>query len=107
MDAYQISEDKIIKVELSGAAGLLKPVVYIDGKYYCVLLGIDPESGVFGRGRTLEKAIAEWDKQLQAHLKSSDDEDYIVVHIKNILYPPKKKADIQAFYDQFKPGKRK
>ena len=85
MDHFIIDQDKKITVNLKGIAGLLKPTIYIDGKYYCFLLGADPDTGIFGRGRTLGKALEAWDKDLQKHLRVNDDEDYIISYIKNIL----------------------
>ena len=104
MEPFHIDYDTIITVPLIGAAGLLKPIVYIDGKYYCVLLGTDPDSGVYGRGRTLNIAFENWHYSLKKHLATSDDEDYIVAHIKTILHKPQEPADLKAFYEQFKLG---
>lgn len=107
MHHFYIDPEKIIKVELTGVASILKPVVYVEGKNYCCLLGLDPESGIFGKGRTLEKALAEWDKSLQKHLAQDNDEDYIIAYVKNLLGKAQKSPskNIQAFYDQFKMGK--
>ena len=70
---------------LQGATALLKPTTYIDGKIHCILLGTDPNSGIYGRGRMLEKASEKWHKQLQNHLAESNDEDYVVAYIKSVL----------------------
>ena len=103
MTAFYIEEVNIIAVPFTGAAALLRPVVYLDGKYYCVLLGSDPFSGIFGRARTLSNAFEKWHDSLKKHLSESDDEDYIVEYIRSILNKPQKPADLKAFYDQFKP----
>lgn len=102
MSRLRITQDNIITVPLTGAAALLKPAVFIDGKYYCVLLGQDTKCGVFGRGRTLEEAFNQWHTSLKKHLADRDDDDYIVAYIRSALHKPQKPADLKAFYDQFK-----
>ena len=102
MPDFRFNQDKILTVPLTGAAILLKPVVFIEGEYYCVLLGQDQESGVFARGRTLEKAMDVWHEALKKHIATADEEDYIVVYIKSSLHETQKTADLRAFYDQFK-----
>lgn len=54
MTAFYIDEANAIAVPSTRAAVLLRPVVYLDGKYYCVLLGSDPLSGIFGGARTFQ-----------------------------------------------------
>ena len=76
MSHFKINQDTILTAPLPGAAALLKPVVFIDGKYYCVLLGQDPESGVYARARTLEKAFEIWHHAIRKHIEDADD--YIV-----------------------------
>ena len=71
-----------------------------------MILGTDPDSGIFGRGRTLEKAFELWHDALKKHLADSDDEDYVVSYIKSILHKPQRAADLKTSYGQFTQGRR-
>jgi hypothetical protein len=45
------------------------PVIYEDGQGYCCLLGPDPATGIFGRGKTLREAMADFDRHFQDRLE--------------------------------------
>ena len=44
------------------------PVLYEQGDSICCLLGPDPATGIFGRGKTAKEAMANFDKQFQERL---------------------------------------
>jgi hypothetical protein len=50
---------------LPEAVRMFRPVVWHDEFSICVLLGSDPEFGVFGCGDTLEKALNDWSTNLE------------------------------------------
>jgi hypothetical protein len=58
-----------------------RPAVYRDGDSFCVLLGEDPQAGIFGCGETKEQAIKDWDthfsERVNAHAKDDDLLQYI------------------------------
>jgi hypothetical protein len=46
----EVNPDSVVVIALSGAAKALRPVVFKEGKDFCVLLGTNPQDGVFGCG---------------------------------------------------------
>jgi hypothetical protein len=39
-----------------------KPVLYKDGDSFSILLGPDPQEGVYGRGLSVDEAIKNWEQ---------------------------------------------
>lgn len=64
---------------------VLKPLLYKDGDSYCVVLGPDPQSGVFGCGRTANEALNDWSFHLKERIKNSDANDEVVNYIRDVL----------------------
>lgn len=58
-----------------------RPAVYKDGNSYCVLLGEDPQAGIFGCGETKEAALKDWDvhfsERIMMHAKGDELVQYI------------------------------
>jgi hypothetical protein len=67
----EITKETIVDVDLRGAAAILRPIVFKDGNTYCVLLGADQHDGVFGSGPTVEDAIEDWTKSLDALMQDN------------------------------------
>jgi hypothetical protein len=59
----------------------LRPVVYMDGDAYFCLLGPDPLVGVFGCGRTKEKALADWTMHLHERISHPAETDELAQEI--------------------------
>ena len=85
-----INPDQIIKVDFTGPAQALQPTVYKDRRTYFCVLGTDDKNGVVGTGSTVDQAISDWDKNLQARLKTGDQDDEVVKLVKGILDRHKK-----------------
>jgi hypothetical protein len=79
-----IAKEDVVSIDYNSAevpqnVRVLKPMVYMDGPAYCVLLGPDPATGVFGCGDTLKEALEDWDVNYKTyvseHGKSSSREE--------------------------------
>lgn len=88
MKQMHIDPEAVINVPLTGAAKELRPVVFKEGDSFCVLLGPDPQAGVFGCGSTPKQALSDWEDHLQEHLAGAGDDDEIVQHVKSVLAKP-------------------
>lgn len=55
-------------LELPPNVRILRPLVYKDGDSFCVVLGPNPQDGVFGCGNTAKEALKDWDVHLQEYL---------------------------------------
>lgn len=77
-------EDKILPV----SAKLFKPLVYRDGDNICVVLGPDPQQGVFGCGPTTADALKDWDMHLKERLADSKKDDEVRQYILATLNGP-------------------
>jgi hypothetical protein len=63
----------------------LRPLVWHDRTQYCVLLGPDPDIGVFGRGETVDAALEQWSWNLQERMLRPEAEDSVAQFIRNSL----------------------
>jgi len=84
MKNKSIDKKEVVEVELQGMAKLLQPIVFKDGDSYCCLFGSDPQAGIFGCGDTAIDAVEDWNKNLQDHLTSADENDELVKFVKGI-----------------------
>lgn len=108
MKQTDINPDQIIKADLTGSAKALNPTVYKDNDMYFCLLGDDDLSGVAGSGKTVDHALIDWDKNLQARLKTGDSDDEVVKMVRGILSERKvKPLDMDEFNAQFRPLRKK
>jgi hypothetical protein len=98
-------------VPLSGAAQLLKPVVFKEGDSFCCLLGPDPQTGIFGCGPTPKQALSDWEEHLKEYLATADEDDYVLEYVNSIIAKEKEPKvippHVQAFYDQLRPVKKR
>lgn len=53
----------------------LKPKVYQQGDGFCCLSGQDQETGIFGRGDTIDAAIQSWKSALEERFMRLHGED--------------------------------
>ncbi len=110
----KVPDELVVKVEYTGAAVALQPTVFVEGDSYCCLLGPDPETGVFGCGDTPDEALKDWDKNLRKRLASAQPGDEIAKYVKDVIIervkikaPEGVSKQVQEFYDQFRPVRRK
>lgn len=106
MKQLKINQELIVDAALTGAAAVLKPVVFREGDSFCCIIGPDPVEGVFGCGDTPAEAVADWDETLQLRLREASPDDPLVKYVKQVLANQPKPAYLQEFYDQFKPAKK-
>jgi hypothetical protein len=109
MKQMNIDPEQIVEAEYTGAAIALKPIVFKDGDSYCCVLGPDPQQGVFGCGDTPAEALAEWETNLQLRLKNANQDDEVVRAVMEIISKrsTSSSTNIQEFYDQFRPLRKK
>lgn len=66
-------------------ARLLQPLVWQDESSYCVLLGSDPQKGVFGCGDTIAAALRNWNQHLQQKLAAEKNSNTIAQFIRDSM----------------------
>ena len=91
-----IPPEMLINANLKGIAARLKPNVFHDGNSFCVLYGKDPQSGVFGRGDSLEEALIDWDNSLKKAVSNDIDIKRIIAH----MDPPEEVQQFLIDYQQ-------
>lgn len=69
MEQMLIAKEAIVDInygdtQLPSFVQQFKPTVFREGNAFCVLLGPDPQAGIFGCGDTLESALKDWDNHL-------------------------------------------
>ena len=68
-------------MQIPVSAKKIKPLVYKDGDSICVVLGPDPQEGIFGCGSNTNAALKDWDTHLKDYLKSYKEDDEITRYI--------------------------
>jgi hypothetical protein len=66
-------------------ARLIRPLVWQDENSYCVLLGPDPQNGIFGCGDTVTTALKKWDQQLKNKLSTVKKNEAIAQFIRESM----------------------
>lgn len=97
MIQMKISEDAIIPIDydsnkLSDFVKELRPVVYMEGKRFCCLLGPNPQEGIFGCGDSSDEAIQDWENTLKKRLEKAKDDDEIANYVKDSLNASNRKV---------------
>lgn len=86
MQQMKIDEQAMVPVDFEGGnlpknLRLFRPAVFMDGDSYCVLLGPDPTTGVFGCGSSAEAAMLDWDNHLNDFVLSHDPDDPLAQYV--------------------------
>lgn len=63
-------------LELPLNARVLRPLVYKDEGSFCVVLGPNPQDGVFGCGNSIKEALMDWDVHLKQLLSENRKDDF-------------------------------
>jgi len=95
MEQMNVPEDWKVAVnyddpQLPKSVRTFRPMVYCEGENFCVLLGPDPQEGVYGCGATVEEALNDWDVQLKDRIQYHKEEDEVATFIEDSL-----KADVR------------
>lgn len=85
MDGLEVLNIDYENPELPSVVKQLRPAMYLDGNAYCVILGPDPQAGVFGCGNTPAQALDDWTVHLNQRLAEFDADDKIVEEIREEL----------------------
>ena len=75
---------------LPKAVKTLRPLVYQEGEDFCVVLGPDPQEGVFGCGHTVDEALKDWDAHVKDRIQHHEEDDDVARFIRETL-----KADVR------------
>ena len=113
---------KLVDIELDGLAGELGAKVYNESPGFICLLEADIHESVKGRGASVVEAVANWDLNLQAHLRNAGPDDPVIIFVKahlvksNYVAPQRttgkptwteKPQHVIDFENQFYPGKKR
>ena len=86
MQQFSVPADMKVNIDYSdpslpNSVSFFKPLVVQDGKGYCVILGPDPQLGVFGCGDTPKEALLDWERNLKERVKHPEKDDEVVKYI--------------------------
>ena len=90
MEQMKINPEAIVSVDyenqdLPTSVQQFKPPVFREGNAFCVLLGPDPQSGIFGCGRSVEEALRDWDNHLADEIdnprENNETTHYVMSHL--------------------------
>jgi len=85
LDGLEIVAVNFDDPSLPEHARQLRPLIWHDGDAYCVLLGPDPQSGVFGCEKSLEAALDDWNNNVRERLAHPRNDDEVAQFIKDNL----------------------
>ena len=73
----QMDIDKMAKIDLNyndpdlpAPVRQFKPVLFKEGDSFCMLLGPDPQEGIFGCGNTANDAIQDWEHHFNDEIEN-------------------------------------
>jgi hypothetical protein len=97
MKQMQVPKSMLIDIDYEGkdipaSAKEFRPAVYKDGDSFCVLLGEDPQVGIFGCGETKEAAIKDWDAHFSERIKAHAEGDDLLQYIEDTRKAGKKEV---------------
>jgi hypothetical protein len=72
-------------IDIPDSVKIFKPLVYEDGNGYCVILGPDPQVGIFGCGPTPKEALWDWDKHLDDFKMNHEEDDEVAIYLDEVL----------------------
>jgi hypothetical protein len=86
MKQMQVPEEMVVQInyedsDIPETVRELRPAVYRDGDSFCVLLGPDPQAGIFGCGDTTDQALRDWDQHFTEHMENHPQNDELVEYI--------------------------
>ncbi len=75
MEQMKVPETAIVEINYDDQSLPLylqqfKPTVFREGNAFCVILGPDPQAGVFGCGDTVQEAIKDWDNHMSDEISN-------------------------------------
>jgi hypothetical protein len=73
IDYYDVSLPLTVRV--------LKPLLYRDGDSFCVVLGPNPQEGVYGCGKTVNEALNDWNIHLSERINTPAANDEVANYI--------------------------
>ena len=84
----QVPESMLVTVDFEDKAipeaiREFRPAVYRDGESFCVLLGEDPQAGIFGCGETRELALSDWLQHFNQRMSDHIPGDAIVQYVED------------------------
>jgi hypothetical protein len=86
-DAMKIPID-VNDTEIPESAKLLKPLLFLEETHepraYCVVLGPDPQAGIFGCGDTPTEALWDWDNHLKEFIENHEAGDEVAEYVDQV-----------------------
>ena len=81
-----VDEGKKVRInfeaeELPKPVRTFRPLVFMDGDEFCCVLGPNPTSGIFGRGKTIDEAFSDWQDNLNARVATNAPDDEVVQYV--------------------------
>lgn len=96
MEQMTMPQDAVIdyNYEAEGVAEPVKefrPLIFKDGNAYCVVLGPDPQAGVFGCGASVDDALHDWTQHFK-EIASKGGSDEVSRYIIDTLQTSKQEV---------------
>ena len=97
MEQLNVPEEMKIPIDygdqqIPASVKTFRPLLYQEGESFCCILGPDPQSGIFGCGKTPQEALEDWDVNLSDRIKYHTDDDEIARYIADTLKASVKKV---------------
>jgi hypothetical protein len=89
MKQFEVDESMKVQidyndVDIPDSVRTYKPLVFEDGNNYCVVLGPDPQVGIFGCGPTTKEALWDWDKHFNDFKNHHEEDDEVAIYIHEV-----------------------
>lgn len=97
MEQMKIDEAAQLQIDMDSAnipasVKEFRPTVFKEGNAFCCVLGPDPQAGVFGRGRTADEAMHDWDSHLKDLMDKRPEGNAVAQHVIDTLAVSKNKV---------------
>lgn len=82
-DTMKVSID-LNEETLPKSAGILQPLIYLEGKQYYCVLGPNKTAGIWGIGTSPTHSIIDWDVNLTSRLATPLEDDEVIKYVKDV-----------------------
>ncbi|WP_316809420.1 hypothetical protein [Pedobacter agri] len=90
-----IPEKLIVQVALEGTAAKFNPIIFKNEDNFCALYGNNPQSGIYGCGKSIEEALLNWEYNLQLMLSNNMD-------LKKMLSEHEPPESVKQFLNEYR-----
>lgn len=90
MEQFKVDQQYVVKVDFTDGSFSrevkdLRPLIFKDKDIFCVVLGPDPQEGIFGCGTTVQNALEDWTNHLKERLTTAETEDQVAAYARDVL----------------------